>query len=42
MSLKWVKGKTPDVIQVTNMDAWRQRIDVNSITCNTVNDIERI
>ena len=40
MSLKWVKGKTPDVIQVTNMDAWRQRIDVNSIARNKVYNID--
>lgn len=27
--LKWKEGKKMDVILATNMDAWRQRLDVS-------------
>ena len=34
MCMKWKEGKTLDVIQVTNMDAWRQRLDVSNLSCS--------
>lgn len=30
MCMKWKDGKKLDVILVTNMDAWRQRLDVST------------
>lgn len=42
MCMKWKDGKKLDVILVTNMDAWRQRLDVRlPVQAVTVRCLER-